>query len=811
MVSAIQLRPTALLRRCDPQQFDFETTADLEDLTEVIGQARALEALHFAAGIRRDGYNLFALGPSGTGKHTTVRRYLEQRAGREQTPADWCYVHNFDLPHKPQALRLPNGRGSRLSSDMARLVEDLRSALPVAFETEEYHAQAQQIRDDFKSRREQALGELAKQAQAHDITLLRTPGGFAFAPERDGEVIDPEQFDKLPPEQQREIEQTVAELQERLTAVLHQMPQWQREAREKIETLNRDVAQFAVANLIDEVRHAYADLTQVLAFLDRVQADVIDHADQFLGQEEGAPPFAKTPSSTFFRRYQVNVVVDHGRSQGAPVVYEDMPVYPNLVGRVEHRSEMGALTTDFTLIKSGALHRANGGYLLLDAHKLLLEPFAWEGLKRALRAREVRIESLGQIYSLVSTVSLEPEPIALELKVVLLGERLLYYLLCDYDPDFAELFKVAADFEDDMQVSPEGLQLYARLIAGLARRDGLLAFHREAVARVIEHAARLSEDSERVTTHLLSVADLLREADHWARQRDVEHVQRADVQKAIDMQIRRADRLRERIYAEIIRGTLLIDTQGRRLGQVNGISVIELGGFAFGQPARISATARLGEGDIIDIERETELGGAIHSKGVFILSAYLASRYCVDKPLSLAASLVFEQSYAMIEGDSASVAELCALLSALAQAPLRQDLAVTGSVNQYGEVQAIGGVNEKIEGFYDICAARGLSGQQGVLIPRANVVHLMLREDVVQAVADGRFAVYAIDDADQAIELLTGVAAGEVDEQGVFPESSINRRVSDRLTELADIRHEFAKPASEGGEDGADGDHPEQN
>ena len=803
MTSAMQLPPDALLRRCAVDQFDFETTAELDDLTEVFGQQRALEALRFGVGIRHDGFNLYAMGPSGTGKHTIVRQFLEQRAAEEAVPADWCYVNNFDLAHKPRALQLPSGRGARLRDDMEQLIEDLGTALPAAFASEEYHARVQEVQDEFKNRREHAFAELAKAAQEHDITLLRTPGGFAFAPVRDGEVIDPEQFEQLPPEQRREIERTVAGLEERLTGTLHQMPQWQRETRRKIKALNREVAGFAVANVFDEIRRSYVDLDEVLAFLERVQADVVEHADEFLQREENLSPLGEPTTSEFFQRYRVNLAVDHSGTQGAPVVYEDAPAYSNLIGRVEHRAQMGALVTDFTLIKPGALHRANGGYLLLDAHKLLLEPFAWEELKRALRQREVRIQSLGQIYSLVSTVSLEPEPIALNLKVVLLGDRLLYYLLHEYDPDFAELFKVAADFEDEIQFSQDNLNLYARMVATLARREKLLALDRGAVARVVEHATRLTEDSERITTHLLSVADLLREADHWARERGATCVQRIDVQMAVDMQIRRSDRVRQHIYDEIARGTLLIDTEGTRLGQVNGISVLELGGFAFGQPARISATARLGEGEIIDIERETELGGSIHSKGVMILSSFLASRYCADKPFSLAASLVFEQSYAMIEGDSASVAELCALLSALAQTPLRQDLAVTGSVNQYGEVQAIGGVNEKIEGFFDVCAARGLSGRQGVLIPRANAVHLMLREEVVEAVAAGRFAVYAVDNIDQAIELLTGTVAGEADDKGVFPEDSVNRRIADRLTDLAHIRHEFAKPVGEGGEDGS--------
>lgn len=803
MTSVTPLQPQALLRRCDPEQFQFTTTAELEDVATMVGQARAMEALQFGVSIRRDGYHLYALGPSGTGKHTVVRQYLEQRASSEPTPPDLCYVHNFDAVHRPRLLVIPSGRGAQLRADMDRLIDNLRSALPAAFESEDYHVRAEALRDHLKSRRAQALEQLTEDARRDDISLLHTPEGFVLAPGGGEEVMGAEEFSNLPAPRRQRMEQTMARLQERLGDLLRQVPQWQRETREKIKTLNREVARLAVANLIDEVRRPYMELQPVLAFLDGVQQDVIEHAERFLVSEEAGTP-GEQGGSDFFQRYRVNLLVDHSGAVGAPVVYEDMPVYPNLAGRVEHRAHLGALIADFMLIKPGALHRANGGYLLLDAHKVLVEPFAWEGLKRALRARQLRIESPGQFYSLVSTASLEPEPMPLSVKIVLLGDRLLYYLLHDYDPDFAELFKVAADFEDDMPSTPEQLQLYARLIATLTRRNGLLALDRGAVARVIEHAARLSEDAERLSVHLSSIADLLSEADHWARQRDSGHITRDDVQRSVDMQIRRADRLRERTYDDIQRGSVVIETRGERVGRVNGISIIEAGGFAFGQPARISATARLGEGDIIDIERETELGGSIHSKGVMILSAYVASRYCADKPFSLAASLVFEQSYGAIEGDSASVAELCALLSALACTPMRQDLGVTGSVTQYGEVQAIGGVNEKVEGFFDVCAARGLSGTQGVVIPRANVMHLMLREDVVQAVADGQFTVYAVDSVDQALELLTGVPAGSADSEGVFPEGSLNRRVANRLTDLAHIRHEFAKPASEGGEEESD-------
>jgi len=799
MPSVRPLRAEQLYRRCEPQQLPFETTAELAELTEVIGQARAMEALHFGVAIRREGYNLYVLGPAGVGKHSVVRAYLERRAAAAPPPPDWCYVHNFDQPHKPRALRLPSGHGEALRADMEHLVEDLRTALPGAFETEEYHARVQELEDEFKGRREKAFSELAREAQQHGVTLLRTPGGFAFAPVHDGEVIEPDAYEKLPAEERRRIEAVIARLRESLNGIFHQLPQWQRQARDRVRTLNREVAELAVVHLIDELKARYGEFPQVVQHLERVQQDAISNADEFLKPDEDTE--GGDGRNAFFRRYRVNLLVDHGGASGAPVVYEDTPVYPNLVGRVEHLAQMGALVTDFMLIKPGALHLANGGYLLLDAHKALVEPFAWEGLKRALYAREARIQSLGQIYSLVSTVSLEPEPIPLDLKVVLLGDRLLYYLLHSYDPDFSELFKVAADFEDQMPSDPDNIRLYARLIATLVRRDGLLHFHRDAVARVIEHAARLVEDSERLSIHMLSLADVLREADHWARERDAARVEREDVQRAIDQQIRRADRLRERIYEEIARGTVLIDTEGARVGQINGLSVIELGGFAFGQPARITATARLGEGEVVDIEREVELGGAFHSKGVLILSAYLAARYSSERPLSLHASLVFEQSYAMIDGDSASVAELCALLSALAGVPLRQDLAVTGSVNQLGQVQAIGGVNEKIEGFFDVCSQRGLRGDQGVLIPGANVADLMLRQEVVDAVAAGHFHIWPLADIDEALELLTGMEAGIAGADGRFPPDTVNRRVQERLDHLAEVRHEFAKPAAEGDED----------
>ena len=795
------LEAAALYQRCDPMQFAFETTADLEDLTGVIGQARAVEAVRFGIGISREGYNLFALGPEGTGKYAVVRRYLERQAADRPPPSDWCYVNNFVEAYKPRALRLPAGGGSRLRRDMERLVEELRTAIPATFESENYRRRRQDIEEEFRERQEKVLTEIQRRAQERGLALIRTPMGLAFAPTRGGEVISPEEFQKLPPSEQERAQADVSALQEELQKSLGQMPQWDRERRAKVKELNQEVGLFAVGHLIEELRRTYLDLPAVLAYLTRVQQDVIDNLDEFLGITDtppAAPAEASPPrppvTASFFRRYQVNVVVDHSGATGAPVIYEDHPAVQNLVGRIEHMAQMGTLVTDFNLIKAGALYRANGGYLILDARKVLLQPFAWEELKRALRSREIRIEVLGQTLSLVSTVSLEPEPIPLDVKVILLGERLLYYTLYQADPDFGELFKVAADFEDQMDRTSDNHLLYARMIGTIARQEGIRPLDRAAVTRVIEQSARLAGDADKLSTHMHSVADLLREADYWAGEAQHPIIDATDVQHAIDAQIRRLDRVRERIQEEIQRGTILIDTQGTAVGQVNGLSVLSMGQFAFGRPSRITARVRLGRGEIVDIEREVALGGPVHSKGVLILSAYLGARYASDRPLSLSASLVFEQSYSGVEGDSASSAELYALLSALADLPVKQGLAVTGSVNQRGQVQAIGGVNEKIEGFFDTCRAQGLTGEQGVLIPASNVKHLMLRHDVVAAVAAGQFQVYAVESIDRGIELLTGVPAGERDNAGEFPAGSVNQRVEARLIALAEKRLAFGVP-----------------
>lgn len=790
------LSPQQLHRSCDPAQFSFQTTRELECLGGILGQSRALDAMRFGADMAHDGYNIFVLGPTGVGKHSMARQFLEAKAHSEPPPIDWCYVNNFDQPHKPLAIRLPAGYGAELKQQMSRLLDYLRGALPAAFESDDYRAKSNAILEEFSSRQDQAFKALGDEALQHQIVLLRTAHGFAFAPTRNQEVVPADEFAKLPEEERERIGKAMAQLQVQLEQLLSRIPRWWKERSERLKQLNQDTALLTVGHVIDEVRKHFAELPAIQSYLDSVQQDMVQHADDFLKSEEGANASAvQITMGDIFHRYKINVLVGNGEHAGAPIICEDSPSYGNLLGRVEHVAQLGALVTDFTLIKPGALHRANGGYLMLDSHKLLTQPFAWEGLKRALQSHEIRIESLGQMFSLVSTVSLEPEPIPLKVKIVLFGERLLFYLLQQYDPDFSELFKVAADFEERIDRSAENHLLYARLIATLVAKQDLLPFDRSAVARVIDRSARLVGDAERLSIHMRSVTDLLQEADYWARQGASEAVSASHVQQAIDTQIHRADRLRDQLYESIQRGTLLIDTQGAVIGQVNALAAIDLGHFAFAQPTRITATSRLGDGEMINIEREVKLSGAIHSKGVLILSSFLATRYARNQPLALAASLVFEQSYGAVDGDSASMAELCVLLSDLAQVPILQSLAITGSVNQLGQAQAIGAVNEKIEGFFDVCRARGLTGQQGVLIPGANVKHLMLRHDVVAAAEAGQFHIHAVDDVDQAIALLTGVAAGETDSTGQYPVGSINQRVMARVAELNQLRKAFGSPS----------------
>lgn len=783
--------PAAALRTsCDPACFDFETTSELVPHPGDLGQARAVEALHFGLAMGHTGYHVFVLGETGTGKHATTFRLLRERAASEPVPPDRCYLHNFDEPLRPRLLTLPAGRGAALRALMTTFIRELGPAINAALGSDTHTDRIEALQNNHKAREEAALRAIGEGCAAEGISLLQTPEGFVFAPVRDGEALSPEAFEALPEEQRDAIERKVMAWSDKLEDLLNEVPGWRKALRESIVRAENDALGPAVAHLLREARAAFADLPEVLAFFDAVSRDVLDYAvDGIVPDEEEEEGIAEAEENTRFHRYQVKLLVDHAGSQGAPVVFENNPGYGNLIGRIEHVVQQGNQVTHFNLIRAGALHRANGGYLVLDAERLLTQPFAWEGLKRSLRAGEIRIEPPAEAQGWSGALTLEPEAVPCELKVVLVGDREVYYLLMDHDPDFADLFKVAADFDDDLPRTPATECEYARLIAMLVKAAALRAIGRSGVARLVEHGARLAEDAGRLSLNTRSLSDLMRESDYHAGLAGAATIERIHVESALAARARRSSRYPTRVRESILDGTTLIATSGARAGQINGLVVVELAGEQFGHPVRISATVRLGEGDVVDIEREAELGGAIHSKGVLILSAFLASRYARHQPLSLSASLVFEQSYAPVEGDSASLAELCALLSALTQIPIQQRFAITGSVNQFGEVQVIGGVNEKVEGFYDLCAARGLDGSQGVLIPAASVRHLMLREDVVAAADQGLFHIYAINTVDEAMSVLTGVPAGEPDAKGVIPRGTLNHKVATVLAEMTEARH----------------------
>ena len=808
---ADQLQPLSAdeaVRRCDPEQFDFSTTDDLDDLTEVIDQARAEEALQFGIATEREGFNIYALGPQETDKENLVRHYLEDRASEEDPPEDLCYVNNFDDPDEPRLLRVPAGVGKSLADDVDDFLRELRPALTSAFESEEYQTRRAAVQEEAGAEQQEKFQELQERANERGLALLRTPAGFVFAPIRDDEIIPPDEIQELSEEEQERLEEAMEELQEELKGILRSLPREQRKTRDRVQELNEEIARYTVRELLKDLRTEYGEYEAILDQLSAVEDDIVENVESVIGQGEGNQgggggagsgrslqgPVRRVVEHPALRRYRVNVLVDHGDSDHAPVVYEDNPTYQNLVGRIEYLAQMGALITDFNMIKSGALHEANGGYLMLDARQVLLQPYAWEALKRAVKSGEIRIDSLQEMLGMVSTVSLDPEPVEHDARIVLLGDRLLYYLLSEFDPEFGDLFKVSADFDDQVDRTEENERLYAGLIGSLIQKEELRPFDPTGVARVVERSARMVGDAEKLSVRSRGVLDLIREADHWAGKEDADAVTAEHVQTAIDKRIYRSDRLRERTQEEILRDTIYIDTEGEQVGQVNGLSVLQLGDFAFGRPTRITARTRLGKGEVVDIEREAELGGPIHSKGVMILSGFLGGRYATERPLSLEASLVFEQSYGGIEGDSASTTELYALLSSIAEVPVRQSVAVTGSVNQHGRIQPIGGVNEKIEGFFDVCEERGLTGEQGVLIPASNTKHLMLRRDVVEAIDRGEFHVWPVETVDQGMELLTGQTMGQRDEEGRYPEGTINYLVEERLAELADRRMEFAGP-----------------
>ncbi|WP_297813805.1 ATP-binding protein [uncultured Methylophaga sp.] len=786
-----ELQTDDLYQHCDPSGWRFNSTAELDTLPTIIGQDRALEAIDFGVNIDASGYNLFVMGPAGVGKYTLIKRFLDQQAPHQPRAKDWAYLNNFADPQKPWAVSLPAGQGNQLRHDIEAIIANLESELPQAFDDEYYRGRMRSLDESARKHRVRLFGTLQTEADRKGVVLLRMQdGSYAFAAQREGQALTSEEFEQLSAHDQEKTEDAIADLHEELQHTLLELREWERDNLAKVQALDDEVALEVINKQINTLKHAYPSSARLQLYFEAMLKDIRDNVDAFVKQDASSSDEAGSEDS-LIKRYQINLVVDNSQTQGAPVIYENLPHHQTLLGCVENMAMMGALVTDFSLIKAGAVHRANGGYLIVDAEQLLMQPYGWEGLKRALKSGEVRFDTLERMYSLVATVSLEPEPIPLDLKVVLLGDRKLYYMLYDLDPEFAGLFKIVADFEEHMPRSADNDLLFARMMASTINHEKLLHMECPAVARVIEHSARSIEENSKFSLHLGDMTDLLREASYLARQAQAKLVGRDHVQQAISLREQRLDRLRSLTYNQIERQIVDIQVTGSQVGQVNALSVMTIGGFSFAQPSRVTASARFGDDNIVDIEREVELGGEIHSKGVMILSGYLGQTYAADAPLSMAASVVFEQNYGEVDGDSASVAELCALLSAVTGVSLKQSLAITGSMNQHGQVQAIGEVNEKIEGFFAICKQRGLTGKQGVIIPASNVQHLMLRQEVIDAVASDEFHIYAIHHVNDALALLSGLEAGAKDDQGGFVAHSFNAAVLARLKKWADIhRHE---------------------
>jgi len=782
------LHYSQLYNACDVSLFSFTTTKDIEPLEQPIGQDRALEAIDFGTDIQQDGYNLFAMGPSGSGKHFTIMAFLEEKAKNESAPNDWCYVNNFKNNKNPIALELPPTKASLFRDDIDELIDLLKSILPTVFESNNYRNEREKINQKYIDLQSDIFFHLQDEAKKHDVSMSSSSvSSVSFVPVVNDKILTPEEFHDIKGGEKKKIQKRMGDFEIIVKEELHKVSELSKASLKEFKELDRKTTQDAVESLIDELRHKYKDLEKIISYIDALQDDVIHHVEDFLVKDDDTsiPPFMKEFYTPSFARYKVNLFISHDENNNAPVIFEDNPTYQNLIGKIEHLSQMGTLVTDFSQIRAGALHKANGGYLVIDVRKLLMKPFAYEALKRVIRSKEIRIESMAQEYSLISTTSLEPKPIPVNVKVVLIGERMLYYLLYHYDPDFKELFKVSVDFEDDMQRDDENLHLYARMIGTISKNYDLLPLTPDAVARVIEESSRDISHSSKLSTHLRTLSDLLKEADYWSKKSNHKAIKKDDIEKALSTKTQRQNRIQIKLYEQIDEGTIMINVTGSVVGQINALSYVSIGGHQFGIPSRITARSRIGKGEIINIERKVELSGPIHSKGVMILSSYLGSKYAKNLPLSLSTSLVFEQSYNMVEGDSASSTELYAIISSICEVPIKQNIAVTGSVNQFGEIQPIGGVNKKIEGFFDVCMRNDPEAFYGVIIPDSNVKHLMLKPEIIESVKKGNFAIYGVKSIDEGIEILTGIEAGKADKEGIFDKKTINGMVVARLEELS--------------------------
>ncbi len=791
-----ELPAEKLRRKCSPESLGISDSSQIQTVKSIIGQERAVKALLFGLGIKDKGFNIYVSGRPGTGRTTAIERFLEEAAAKQPTPFDWCYVNNFRDSYHPHVMKLSAGYAVKLKQDMEKLVAQITRDILNSFESDNYADQRQEVLKGIEQQKDQMLQNLNEQARQHNFAIQATPSGLLTVPTRNGKPLTEAEFMALKPEEREQIANTQTEFTETIESVLRQVKGLDKNASEVLQNLDREVVLFTTKHLLADIREKYQQFPDVQAFLDLVQADILEHIPDFKPEteEQTSQPLPLPRSKPDpLKRYKVNVLVDNTEHQGAPVVIERNPIYSNLFGKIEQEAQFGVVTTDFTLIRPGSLHRANGGYLVLPVEETIANPLSWQSLKRALQDHEITIEDASEKLGMVSTKSLKPEPIPLSVKVVLVGRPDVYQALMAYDEHFTELFKVKADFDTEMQRTSEHVRDYVAFISRLCEDEHLLHLDACAMARIVEHGSRLAEDQEKLTTHFGLIADVLREASYYASQDQATLVSDAHVRQAIDERFNRSALVQERIQMMILRDEIKIDVDGSCCGQVNGLSVLQMGEIEFGQPSRITVSIGLGRDGLVDIEREAKLGGPLHTKGVLILSGYLTEKFAQETPLSLSARLVFEQSYTGVDGDSASSTELYAILSALSDLPIQQGIAVTGSVNQKGEVQAIGGVNEKIEGFFDICVAKGLTGRQGVIIPESNVSNLMLKEPVVEAVQNGKFHVWPVKTIEEGIEILTGCSAGERLPEGGFSEDTVNGRVEKRLKVLSRRLADFGK------------------
>lgn len=782
--------------KCEEDLFDFATTAEIPELDDAIGQERALKSIDFGLGMQMNGFNLFLAGEAGTGRSSTIKNLLKKRAKTEPPPHDWCYVNNFKTPDKPLSLALPAGKGSELAEDMKELLDAVRSVIPKALDSKEYETNKSAIVEEYQAKNAALFGTLEKEAEEKGFALQRTVSGLVVVPQKEGRNFTQEEYDALEGEEKHRLDEIGKELTEKLNDILRQVRENEKMTKDALAKLDRDLGLAAVGHHIAPLKEKYGEFQKVNDYLEAVQEDILlnleefkDHSSQQQSPIPGMRPQQQEPS---FERYAVNVLVDNKDTVGAPVVFEPNPTYNNLFGRIEHVMQMGGVaTTNFTLVKPGALHKANGGYLIVDAREVLINPFSWDSLKRCIRNCEIKIEDVLEQYRFMSVASLKPEPVPLQAKIIMIGAPWIYYLLFHLEPDYRKLFKVKADFDSRVKRTDEIVREYAMFVATHCKNENLLPFDRGGVAALLEFSARLVEDQNRLSSQFMEISDLIREASFWAGKENSPKVTRDIVKRAIEEEVYRNNRIEERIQEMIDEGTIMVDTEGAEVGQINGLSVLSLGDYMFGRPSRVTVRVFTGRGGMVNIEREVKLSGPIHDKGVLILTGYMGGKYAHDKPLSFSASICFEQSYDGVEGDSASSTELYAILSALSGVPLKQGIAVTGSVNQLGKVQPIGGVNHKIEGFYAVCKARGLTGEQGVMIPETNVRHLMLKDEVVEAVKAGKFHIWSVKTIDEGISILTGLPAGEPGDDGKYPEGTINYLVDKRLEEFGESMRKF--------------------